>query len=94
MESTTIAGISVSPIGLGTSRLASLGARNSLGQATRLLDVAFDLGVTFIDTADTYRIYCMRALARRGDAPLTAPVRYRFEMRVAESGPSRPTTLL
>ena len=54
MESTTIEGIKVSPIGLGTSRLASLGAGHSVRQAARLLDVAFDLGVTFIDTADTY----------------------------------------
>jgi aryl-alcohol dehydrogenase-like predicted oxidoreductase len=54
VESTTIEGIKVSPIGLGTSRLASLGAGHSVRQAARLLDVAFDLGVTFIDTADTY----------------------------------------
>lgn len=54
MESTTIGGIGVSPIGLGTSRLASLGAHHSLRDATRLLDAASDLGVTFIDTADTY----------------------------------------
>jgi pyridoxine 4-dehydrogenase len=44
----------VSPIGLGTGRLASLGARHSLRDVTRLLDAALDLGVTFIDTADTY----------------------------------------
>jgi pyridoxine 4-dehydrogenase len=54
VESTTIEGIRVSPIGLGTSRLASLGARNSVRQVSRLLDIAFDLGVNFIDTADTY----------------------------------------
>lgn len=54
MESTTIAGIKVSPIGLGTGRLASLGAGHSLREAARLLDAAFDLGITFIDTADTY----------------------------------------
>ena len=54
MESTTIDGIKVSPIGLGTSRLASLGARHSRREVARLLDAAFDLGVTFIDTSDTY----------------------------------------
>jgi aryl-alcohol dehydrogenase-like predicted oxidoreductase len=54
VESITIEGIGVSPIGLGTSRLASLGARNSTRQVSRLLDVTFDLGVNFIDTADTY----------------------------------------
>lgn len=54
MESTTIEGIRVSPIGLGTSRLASLGARHTVRQVARLLDIAFDLGVTFIDTSDTY----------------------------------------
>ncbi len=54
MESSTIDGIRVSPIGLGTSRLASLGARHSIREAADLLDAAFDLGITFIDTADTY----------------------------------------
>jgi aryl-alcohol dehydrogenase-like predicted oxidoreductase len=54
VESTTIEGIGVSPIGLGTSRLASLGARHSRREVVRLLDAALDLGVTFIDTADTY----------------------------------------
>lgn len=54
MEPTTIAGIRVSPIGLGTGRLASLGAGHSFREVQRLLEAAFDLGVTFIDTADTY----------------------------------------
>ena len=54
VEPTTIAGIRVSPIGLGTGRLASLGAGHSLSEAARLLDAAFDLGITFVDTADTY----------------------------------------
>jgi pyridoxine 4-dehydrogenase len=54
MQPTTIGGIAVSPVGLGTGRLASLGARHSLRDAARLLDAASDLGVTFIDTADTY----------------------------------------
>lgn len=54
MEPTSIAGIKVSPIGLGTGRLASLGAGHSFREVARLLDAAFDLGITFIDTADTY----------------------------------------
>jgi aryl-alcohol dehydrogenase-like predicted oxidoreductase len=54
VESAIIEGIRVSPIGLGTSRLASLGAGHSVRQVARLLDAALDLGVTFIDTADTY----------------------------------------
>ena len=72
MESTTIGGIEVSPIGLGTGRLASLGARHSLHDVTRLLDAASHLGVTFIDTADTYgSTTCERwlgaAMSRRPD---------------------------
>jgi pyridoxine 4-dehydrogenase len=54
MEPTAIGGIGVFPIGLGTGRLASLGARHSPRDVARLLDAASDLGVTFIDTADTY----------------------------------------
>jgi aryl-alcohol dehydrogenase-like predicted oxidoreductase len=65
VEPTTIAGITVSPIGLGTGRLASLGAGHSFGEAARLLDVASDLGVTFIDTADTYgSMTCERWLGK------------------------------
>ena len=41
-------------LGLGTGRLASLGAGGSLREAARLLDTAADLGISFIDTADTY----------------------------------------
>jgi aryl-alcohol dehydrogenase-like predicted oxidoreductase len=44
----------VSLLGLGTSRLASLGARHSDADISRLLDTATDMGVNFIDTADTY----------------------------------------
>jgi aryl-alcohol dehydrogenase-like predicted oxidoreductase len=54
MLTRTIGGIEVSPLGLGTSRMASLGAHRSRSDASRLLDAAADLGVTFIDTADTY----------------------------------------
>lgn len=54
MEQRSIGGFKVSALGLGTSRLASLGAGGSLRQAGRLLDAAADLGVSFIDTADTY----------------------------------------
>ena len=72
MEPTTIGSIGVSPIGLGTGRLASLGARHSLRDVARLLDAAADLGVTFIDTADTYgSTTCERwlgaAMSRRPD---------------------------
>ena len=54
LEQRSIGGFKVSVLGLGTSRLASLGAGGSLRQAGRLLDAAADLGVSFIDTADTY----------------------------------------
>ena len=54
MEQRSVGGFKVSVLGLGTSRLASLGAHGSLRQAACLLDAATDLGVSFIDTADTY----------------------------------------
>jgi pyridoxine 4-dehydrogenase len=54
VKTTTIGGVEVSVLGLGTSRMASLGAGRSRRDAARLLDTAADLGVTFIDTADTY----------------------------------------
>lgn len=54
MDQRSIGGFKVSVLGLGTGRLASLGAGRSLRDAARLLDAAADLGVSFIDTADTY----------------------------------------
>jgi len=54
LEQRSIAGFKVSVLGLGTSRLASLGAGGSLRDAARLLDAAADLGVSFVDTADAY----------------------------------------
>ena len=54
MEQRSIGGFKVSVLGLGTGRLASLGAGGSLSHAARLLDAAADLGISFIDTADTY----------------------------------------
>jgi aryl-alcohol dehydrogenase-like predicted oxidoreductase len=56
-------GIKVSPLGLGTARLAGLGWREDLvpqvlsqakRDAVRLIRVAVDLGVTFFDTAENY----------------------------------------
>jgi len=44
----------VSRIGLGTGRLASLGAGYSTRDARSLLHTAADLGVNLIDTADSY----------------------------------------
>jgi aryl-alcohol dehydrogenase-like predicted oxidoreductase len=54
LDQRSIGGFKVSVLGLGTGRLASLGAGRSVRDAARLLDAAADLGVTFIDTADTY----------------------------------------
>lgn len=54
MEQRSIGGFKVSVLGLGTSRLASLGAGGSFRDAARLLDAAANLGVSFVDTADTY----------------------------------------
>lgn len=54
MDQRSIGGFKVSVLGLGTGRLASLGAGGSPRDAARLLDAAADLGVSFLDTADTY----------------------------------------
>ena len=55
-------GVKVSPLGLGTARMAGLGWRDDLAQdpsqakrdAVRQIQAAVDLGVTFFDTADNY----------------------------------------
>ncbi len=56
-------GVKVSPLGLGTARMAGLGWRDDLApqdssqakrDAVRQIQVAVDLGVTFFDTADNY----------------------------------------
>lgn len=54
MQFRKIGDLEVSLLGLGTSRLASLGAGRSKEDARRLLDAARDLGINVIDTADTY----------------------------------------
>lgn len=56
-------GVKVSPLGLGTARMAGLGWREdtapkvstqSRREAVRQIQMAVDLGVTFFDTADNY----------------------------------------
>lgn len=56
-------GINVSPLGLGTARIAGLGWREDLvpqhtssaiRDAVRQIQAAVDLDVTFFDTADNY----------------------------------------
>lgn len=42
------------PVGLGTGRLASLGAGYSRKEAYRCLEAAIGLGVNLVDTADSY----------------------------------------
>lgn len=54
MEQRRIGSFTVTLLGLGTSRLASLGSSRSKADARILLDTARDCGVNFIDTADTY----------------------------------------
>ena len=54
MQTRRIGTLDVSLLGLGTGRLASLGAGHSRADAERLLDVASELGVNLIDTADSY----------------------------------------
>lgn len=70
MQYGAVGELTVSLLGLGTSRLASLGTRTSASDVARLLDTALDVGINFIDTADTYgSTSCERmlgaALARR-----------------------------
>lgn len=56
-------GMKVSPLGLGTARIAGLGWRDDVApqdasqakrEAVRQIQAAVDLGVTFFDTADNY----------------------------------------
>ena len=56
-------GIKVSPLGLGTARMAGLGWREDITpqvtpetkrDAIRVIQAAVDLGITFFDTADNY----------------------------------------
>jgi len=56
-------GVKVSPLGLGTARMAGLGWRDDLSpqdpsqgirDGVRQIQAAIDLGVTFFDTADNY----------------------------------------
>lgn len=54
MQTRRIGTLEVSLLGLGTGRLASLGAGQSRGGAERLLEEAAALGINFIDTADSY----------------------------------------
>lgn len=54
MEQRRIGTFTVTLLGLGTSRLASLGSGRSKADARVLLDTARDCGINFIDTADTY----------------------------------------
>jgi len=44
----------VSPLAIGTGRLASWGAGYSTADVRRLLDAGYEAGVNFIDTADSY----------------------------------------
>lgn len=54
METRRLGEFDVSILGLGTSRLASMGSGRSKRDAEALLGAAEDCGVTFLDTADTY----------------------------------------
>ncbi len=47
-------GLHVSPLGLGTSHIASLSNPHSTAEMNRLLDQAYDQGIRFFDTADVY----------------------------------------
>lgn len=47
-------GLMVSSLGLGCSHIASLSTRASATEIARLLDIAWDGGIRFFDTADIY----------------------------------------
>ncbi|KJL43810.1 aldo/keto reductase [Microbacterium trichothecenolyticum] len=54
MERRTLGGLEVSILGLGTSRLASIGTGRSKSDAKALFDACRECGVNVIDTADAY----------------------------------------
>lgn len=65
MEFRFLCGQKVSLIGLGTGRLASLGAGYTQNQARRCLEAAAEAEINFIDTADSYGSGdCERLLGR------------------------------
>ncbi|GAA3924545.1 aldo/keto reductase [Microbacterium invictum] len=74
MERRTIAGFEAAILGLGTSRLASMGAGRSRADAQRLFNVARDCGINFLDTADTYG----STAAERWTGELTAQDTHRW----------------
>jgi aryl-alcohol dehydrogenase-like predicted oxidoreductase len=76
MRRCRIGDLDVSVLGIGTSRLASLGSGHTRAQAARLLDAASDLGVDFIDTADTYGSGAAERLL--GSLLRTRPDRFRI----------------
>ncbi len=54
MNARPLGNTSVSPVGLGCMSLSGFYGPSSEGDALRLLAVALDLGVTFLDTANVY----------------------------------------
>lgn len=74
MEMRALGGQRVSMLGLGTGRLASLGAGYSRAQAAECLAAAAESGLNLIDTADSYGSGdCERLLGR-----LLADLRHPF----------------
>ena len=47
-------GPTIFPVGLGTGRLASLGAGYSKKDALQCMETAMALGINLVDTADSY----------------------------------------
>jgi hypothetical protein len=47
-------GLAIFPVGLGTGRLASLGAGYSKKDAFQCMETAMELGINLVDTADSY----------------------------------------
>lgn len=54
MEYRALGDLQVSLLGLGTSRLASLGVGRSRADVDRILGASAECGINFIDTSDTY----------------------------------------
>ncbi len=86
-----------SRLGLGTGTLASLGRAATLSEVNRLISTMFEIGMTVIDTADSYGsgdCECLLGkalLGKRGQVVLVSKAGYRLSHL---KGPLRPINQL
>lgn len=73
-------GISVSRLCFGTLTIGPLQANLSVGEGSRLIELALDQGVNFIDTAELYGTYphIRRAIRDRREKPVLASKSYAY----------------